>query len=58
MKPTKEYMAALAAEQSILFTEFFQHVAGIKSMTDEEKAAWTKRRDDVAVKVREAREQS
>lgn len=57
MKPTKEYMAALAAAQSQLFVEFFNHVSGAKPMSPEEKEAWTARRDDVAKKVKEARGQ-
>lgn len=57
MKPTKEYMAALAAEQSRLMMEAFNHLSGVKKMTDEEKAAWEKQREEISQKVKAAKEQ-
>ena len=54
-KPTREYAAAIAAKQSELFAKYFNHLSGMRPMTEDEKKEWTKERDEVVAESKRIR---
>ena len=53
--PTKEYAAAIAAKQSELFAQYFNHLSGMRVMTEDEKKIWTMERDEIAAESKRVR---